>query len=217
MVTIRDESLVPGERLPSSSSTSSFFDDLPHVAAKLRNNEAAYIILRRHSDFPSSSSATTTSHAPTDSSTTTKPTTGPFVAVTYVPDTAPVRQKMLFASTRLTLVRALGPGRVADALFATTPADLSADGWRAHDRHAANPAPLSAAEHGLRDLQIAEAETSRGTTARAAHVSSGLSMPMTDEARDALRTLVEGAGPSLVQLVGDVLPPFCLPRRRTHG
>lgn len=31
-----------------------------------------------------------------------------FVAVTYVPDKAPVRMKMLFASTRLTLVRELG-------------------------------------------------------------------------------------------------------------
>jgi len=30
------------------------------------------------------------------------------VAVTYVPDKAPVRQKMLYASTRLTLTRELG-------------------------------------------------------------------------------------------------------------
>jgi len=30
------------------------------------------------------------------------------VAITYVPDKAPVRQKMLYASTRLTLTRELG-------------------------------------------------------------------------------------------------------------
>lgn len=46
---------------------------------------------------------------------------GSCVAVTYVPDKAPVRQKMLFASTRLTLVRELGMSTYAATSYTTFP------------------------------------------------------------------------------------------------
>lgn len=58
------------------------------------------------------------------------------MAATYVPDTAQVRQKMLFASTRLTLVRELGAERFRETIFVTSKDELTAEGFRKLDRHA---------------------------------------------------------------------------------
>ena len=95
-----------------TSSSSDFSSDLEELAAYLKDDEAAYVILRRYADASDG-----------------------FVAVTYVPNTANVRQKTLFASTRLTLVRELGTERFRETLFATSKDELTADGFRKHDKH----------------------------------------------------------------------------------
>ena len=122
------------------------------------------------------------------------------MAVTYVPDTANVRQKMLFASTRLTLTRELGTERFRETIFATTRPELTAEGWRKHDKHGELEAPLTEEEQTLQGVKEAEAEASRGTGARSSHVSSGLSFPMSEDALAALKGLPDGQE-NLVQLV----------------
>jgi twinfilin-like protein len=91
LCTIEKESLTPLAVLEPASA--SFADDLSLLAPHLKPNVALYIILRRYSA--------------------TEP--APFVGITYVPNAAPVRQKMLFASTRLTLVRELGTEKFREA------------------------------------------------------------------------------------------------------
>lgn len=110
IVGIKDEELVPLKAVPSS--TPDFSSDLTKVVASLTDDEAAYVILRRYPDASDG-----------------------YVAVTYVPDTAKVRQKMLFASTRLTLVRELGTERFRETLFATKKEELTAEGFKRHDQH----------------------------------------------------------------------------------
>lgn len=102
--------MIPLEVIPSASAE--FSSDLSGLGSLLKDNEAAYVILRRYQDAADG-----------------------FVAVTYVPDTANVRQKMLFASSRLTLVRELGAERFRETWFATTKDDLTAEGFRSHDKH----------------------------------------------------------------------------------
>jgi len=161
-------------------STSSFSDDLNLLAPHLVHNVALYIILRRY-----------------DSS-----ETAPFVAITYVPDSAPVRQKMLFASTRLTLVRELGIERFRETIFATTKEELTKEGFEKHDKHVKLDAPLTEEEQSLGDVKRKEAEEGRGMNARKSHVSSGgVSMPISDEAVRALEGLAGDSGDNLVQLV----------------
>lgn len=75
------ESLVPGPTIPGGAS---FTADLANITPLISDTAAAYILLRDDAQ------------------------SGKVIGVTYVPDKAPVRQKMLFASTRLTLVRELG-------------------------------------------------------------------------------------------------------------
>ena len=108
---IKDEKLVPVQPIPSTSPN--FESDLPKLAELIKDNEAAYVILRRYDDGIDA-----------------------FVAVTYVPDSAHVRQKTLFASTRATLLRELGTEKFRETLFAITKQELTEDGFRRHDKHA---------------------------------------------------------------------------------
>lgn len=175
IASIRSEELVPTNIIPSSSAD--FFDDLQALSPILKDDEAAFVILRRHADA-----------------------TDGYVAVTYVPDNAKVRQKMLFASTRLTLVRELGTERFRETLFATTKQELTAEGWQKHDRHGQQEAPLTEEEQTLQRVKEAEAEASHGTTSRNSHANHHLNIPLSDAALQALKELPTGSN-NLVQLV----------------
>ncbi|KAI9859449.1 MAG: Twinfilin-1 [Vezdaea acicularis] len=178
IVGIKDERLEPLQIIPSTSPD--FSEDLTQLASLLKENEAAYIILRRYPNTPDG-----------------------FVIVTYVPDTANVRSKMLFASTRLTLARELGTERFRETLFATTKVELTAEGFTKHDAHGAQKAPLTEEEQTLQNVKAAEAEASLGTMARSSHIESGINFPISAEALDALRGL-QGGSYNLVQLRIDV-------------
>jgi len=108
---------------------------------------------------------------------------------------------MLFASTRLTLVRELGIERFRETIFATTKEELTKEGFEKHDKHAKLAAPLTEEEQSLGDVKRKEAEEGRGMAERKSHVSSGVSMPITDEAITALKGLADDRGENLVQLV----------------
>lgn len=175
---IKSEQLVPVQTIESNSGD--FYKDLEELDTILKDNEAVYVIIRRHDN----------SHGARDI----------YVAVTYVPDTANVRQKMLFASTRLTLVRELGAERFRETVFATTKQELTAEGWRKHEKHENLQAPLTQEEQTLRGVKEAEAETSTGTTGRNVHVGSRINFPVSDDALNALKELKDG-NENLVQLV----------------
>ena len=109
---------------------------------------------------------------------------------------------MLFASTRLTLVRELGIERFRETIFATTKEELTKEGFERHDKHAKLDAPLTEEEQSLGEVKRKEAEEGRGMAERKSHVSSGVSMPITEEALAALRALTDEGGDNLIQLVG---------------
>ena len=144
-----------------------------------------------------------------------------FSAISYIPDTAPVRPKTLFASTRLTLVRELGQDHFSSTELVSTPEEVfeavsKAVGGSGDAASASNEGakagqasqPLTESERALEEIKKAEAKVSRGTGARSAHVSSGLQIPVDGDVVDALQGLKEdkdaggtgGAG-ELVQLV----------------
>jgi len=182
LVDIQKEELVPGQTIPASQNDD-FFADLRHVEPLLSTTQATYIILRRHD--PSNADA--------------------FVVVTFVPDTAPVRQKMLFASTRLTLVRELGVERFRETLFATDPKELTVEGWKAHEASGASAAPLTEEEQGQKTLKEAEDEEGAriGTAGRKSHVL-GMGMSHESGVVEALAAFGTGTGNNLVQLKLDV-------------
>ena len=176
IATIESESIKPLTQVPSQSS--SFFQDLSALQSLLSDSKAAYVLLRRHPDAPDG-----------------------FVAVTFVPDAAPVRQKMLFASTRLSLVRELGEERFRDKLFVTELSDLTREGWEKHEASGASSAPLTAEEESLQGVKEAEANERGGTAGRRLESGGKLSLPMSNEAHAALANIQQAAKGDLVQLV----------------
>lgn len=172
---IERESLVPVTTL--SSSSSSFSENLASLKPHIKPNVALYFILRRYDTEP------------------------PFVAVTYVPDSAPVRQKMLFASTRLTLVRELGTEHFRETIFVTTAEELSESGFKKHDAHTKMDAPLTEEEQTLGEVKRAEQEAGSGTGTREIHLSKSLAMPVAEDAIAAMKEVGQDGGRVVTMLV----------------
>ncbi|KAF2969558.1 hypothetical protein GQX73_g4017 [Xylaria multiplex] len=174
LVTISSEALRPLASLPRSSPN--FDTNLELLKRYLKPDEPLYVLLRRHNNAPF------------------------LIAVTYVPDTAKVRQKMLFAATRLTLVRELGSEHFRETIFATTTDELSPAGFARHDKHTDLDAPLTEEERTLGEVKRAEAEAGTGTGVREIHLSSTMNMPVKNDALNALSELGRGGGRALVML-----------------
>ncbi|KAJ4325379.1 Mitochondrial succinate-fumarate transporter [Neodidymelliopsis sp. IMI 364377] len=174
---IDKETIVPGATISSSAST--FLDDLSNLSTHVKPNEALYILLRRADSLSSPDKS--------------------LVAVTYVPNAAPVRQKMLFASTRLTLVRELGGEHFPESIFTTESDELTASGWTKHVQHTESANPLTTEEQSLQDIKEAEALESRGTRGQSLAQGGRLAIRADDEIAGALQKLSEG-GDNLVQL-----------------
>lgn len=118
--------------VPSSGSQSSDFSLLPPL---LHASTPAYFLFRL--DSPS--------HSPQ------------FIFYSYVPDTSPVRQKMLYASTRATLVRFLSPSRLATTIHCSVPEELSLAAYDAHVESEAAPKARTEREAEIERLRQAEA------------------------------------------------------------
>ncbi|KAJ5584979.1 Actin-binding cofilin/tropomyosin type [Penicillium hispanicum] len=204
-VTITAERLTPLDPIPfsgSSSSPESFFSSLAQVSSVLQPKTPIYLLLRR----PTSASSA-------------------LVALTYIPSNAPVRPKMLFASTRSTLTRELGTEKFTSTVFATEEEEiLGRDAWRERDGEIAGGVRredlMGEKERELEAVRKAEAEARSGTPHRDIGIGgtfgpgsgSGMrvSMPVDEAAKTALRALQQG---SLVQLVCDhsvipTIPPL---------
>lgn len=183
---IEKEKLTPTTTIACQASD--FKSDLSQLAPHITPNAASYILLKVD---PTAADG--------------------FIAITYVPNTAPVRQKMLFASTRLTLVRELGIERFRQTLFATEASELTAQGWSKHEQHEALQAPLTDEEAGLAGVKEAEAQESQGTSARRGHVTSRVNVPTGEGVLEALASLKEeDCKGTLVQL------KFQLPDETLH-
>jgi len=173
---IENERLIPLDTLPLRNER--FQDDLHQLQSHLSPQQAAYILLKTNPDAPNG-----------------------YAAITFVPNHAPVRQKMLFASTRLTLLRELGLERFSQQIFATEMEELTAEGWRRHEAHVGLDAPLTEEESGLKDVRDAEASESQGTTGRRGHVSGKVDVSTGEGVVEALASLrEEGCRGTLVQL-----------------
>lgn len=183
LAAIENEALVPVQLL-TPSSPASFSDNITSLLLPaLTDTDPLYILLKRYDTVPK------------------------LVAVSYVPDTAKVRQKMLFASTRLTLVRELGREHFRETIFATTKDELSPEGFQRHDKHEKLEAPLTEEERSLEGVKRAEAEEgSRGTGTREIGMGQRMTMPVGEDALASLKELGSDGGKNLVMLVSLMCP-----------
>lgn len=179
---------IPFDGTPSSPED--FFSALPKLSSVLQPKTPIYLLLRRP-----------------------KPSSSTLVALTYIPSNAPVRPKMLFASTRQTLTRELGTEKFASTVFATEEEEiLGRDAWRERDGEITGGVSredlMDDKERELEAVRKAEAEARSsnrhrdigigGTFGPGSGSGSRVSMPVDENAKSALKELQSGG---LVQLV----------------
>ncbi|KAI0093581.1 actin depolymerizing protein [Irpex rosettiformis] len=173
-VSIKNESLVTDKSIPPSGT---FEEDLDKLADLVQDDIPAYILARQdnpHTDW---------------------------LAVFYVPDSAKVRDKMLYASTRTSLTKSLGSAPFKDTMFATSKDDLSRAAYAKHRASLAAPKPMTAREKEMDEIRQAEnrSATYEGSRARVSH-SQEVGLGWAEEVEEAIRTLGSGEGSRLVIL-----------------
>jgi len=83
---------------------------------------------------------------------------GGWIHISYIPDNAPTRQKMLHASSKSTLLQTLSRIHpISTTLFFTSPGDLTPTGFWTALRSRGAPPPMTKSEEALRDIKASEA------------------------------------------------------------
>ncbi|KAF9457234.1 hypothetical protein BDZ94DRAFT_1326422 [Collybia nuda] len=122
-----------------------------------------------------------------------------WVEICYVPDSSKVRDKMLYASTRTSLLKTLGSTLFTDSIFATSTVDLTPEAYASHRRHLAAPKPLSLREQEMAEIRAAESGNAYGgSRARVNHIGTGVGLVWSREVEDAVRDLGAGSGCAVV-------------------
>jgi len=181
VASIHNESIVLDQTIGSRSSLEEDLSLLPEI---LKADAPAYILAKL--DSTSSNS---------------------WLAISYVPDIANIRAKMLYASSRAALAKELGSGYFVDTLYANSLADLTADAYRAHLAHNAAPKPLSAKERELEEARAIERSTDpvyEGSRARKNHVGNPIGLQWAPEAEEAIQSFIDNQLAELVILSIDV-------------
>ncbi|KAI0054174.1 actin depolymerizing protein [Auriscalpium vulgare] len=176
-ISIRNETLVPDSTVAPSGKLE---DDLKQLQNLLEESIPAYMLVRL--DDPPSS----------------------WLAVHYVPDSAKVRDKMLYASTRNSLTKSLGSTHFSDTIFATSRDDITPEAYAAHRRHLAAPKPMSAREKEMAEVKEAERQAGgtayQGSRARSSPFGTGVGLSWSDEVKSAVEALAEASEDRLVTL-----------------
>ncbi|KAF9930638.1 Twinfilin-1 [Mortierella alpina] len=131
-----------------------------------------------------------------------------WIFLCYVPDVAPIRQKMIYAATRASLTRDLGDSHFKDSIYGTNKSDFTLEGYKRHRASLAAPKPLTERERQLAEIHANEktmVENMKGGAYRKSH-APGMSFPLTDDALAALRKLVITAQPAKPTVVASALP-----------
>jgi len=79
--------------------------------------------------------------------------------ITWSPDFASVKNKMLYASTKSTLKQEFGAGQIKDELFGTVASDISLEGYRKHVISQSATKPLTRREEEIEEIRKSENHT----------------------------------------------------------
>jgi len=174
-ISIENETLVEAASWPKARD---LIKDFEHISGYVEDNVSAYLLVRLDTVLSE------------------------WLVISYVPDTARVRDKMLYASTQAALKKSLGDSKFKDSMYATSKADLTPDAYVAHLNHMSAPKPLSAREEEMANIRAAEraagSSTYQGSGVRKSHVHGGLELQIPQDIQDALKGMSDASGPMLV-------------------
>lgn len=104
-----------------------------------------------------------------------------WVLISWSPDNSPVRQKMLYASTKATLKKEFGGGQIKHELFGTLREDVNLRGYKKHVESELAPQPLNPSEEAMLQLKMDEA----GVDSKH-QTMQGVAFPVSDDVINAL-------------------------------
>ncbi|KAL1495098.1 hypothetical protein ABEB36_010569 [Hypothenemus hampei] len=112
--------------------------------------------------------------------------------ISWSPDTAPIRQKMLYASTKATLKQEFGTSQIKEELHGTILTDITLEGYKKYKKSVAAPAPLTSREEELQELKKTEANTEISITTKQ-QTLGGVEFPLTETAKQAILDMIRGS------------------------
>lgn len=115
-----------------------------------------------------------------------------WILLCYCPDFAPVREKMLYASTRATMKREFGDYRITQDVHGTLKEEVLLEGYRKHMIMENAEAPLTMAEVEIKEIKEKETQADIGASTRRQTVA-GLAFPVDQTALDKLKELHSGS------------------------
>lgn len=115
-----------------------------------------------------------------------------WLLISWTPDTAPVRQKMLYASTKATLKQEFGSSQIIEEIHGTVLNDITFNGYLKYKRSAAAPAPLSMREEELNELKKTEVNTEISVDTKQ-QTLGGVAFPITEAAQQAIKDMANGS------------------------
>ena len=139
-----------------------------------------------------------------------KDTAGSFLwtLLSWSPDNAHTRQKMLYASTKATFKKEFGAGQIKDEYYANLMEEITLAGYKRHLAVEAAPGPLSRQEEEMKEIKESESRVEISVNTKH-NTLSALAFPFKEEALEGLSTY--GAGScDYVQLAIGKHPLYCL-------
>jgi len=125
-----------------------------------------------------------------------------WVFISWSPDSATTRQKMLYASTKATFKKEFGQGQIKDEYFATCKEEMTLDGYKRHLISSSGPGPLSKEEEEMKEIKQSETRVDIGVDTKQQTMTS-LSFPLEQSALAALEEF-KNHGSDYVQLSIDI-------------
>lgn len=115
-----------------------------------------------------------------------------WLLMSYTPDTATIRQKMLYASTKATMKKEFGSPHIKEEYHATSQRETTLFQYKKHKKAMEAPAPLTQREEEMLEIRRNEVQTEISTETRHKTLG-GISCALTEAATAAIKDTVRGS------------------------
>merc|ERR1711892_1354275 len=112
--------------------------------------------------------------------------------LSWSPDNAHTRQKMLYASTKATFKKEFGAGQIKDEYYANLVEGITLAGYKRHLAVEDAPGPLSRQEEEMKEIKESESRVEISVNTKH-NTLSALAFPFKEEALEALKAYDAGA------------------------
>lgn len=117
-----------------------------------------------------------------------------WMLISWIPDIATIRQKMIYASTKSTLKLEFGGSYIKEEYHATAPDEITFAGYQKNKLSMAAPTPLTQREEEMNELRRSEIKTDSSVGVDTRHQTlGGLNCPISPAAVQAIQDFKRGS------------------------